>query len=107
MLDPNELIGRTFLKDVNEEDGTRYRCKIIKALKDKDADLEQSADADGEDAVWKFKRIFAHQGPLLPNDPHWKGSKFNVGIEWETGERTFEPLTIAAADDPVTCTIYA
>jgi hypothetical protein len=138
MLDPDELIGRTFLKDVNEEDGTRYRCKIIKALKDKDAELsndpmrkrflvsvnddeyeeivsyneilehlEQSADPDGEDAVWKFKRIFAHQGPLAPNDQHWKGSKFNVGIEWETGERTFEPLTIAAADDPVTCAIYA
>jgi len=28
-------------------------------------------------------------------------------IEWEIGEITSEPLTIIAADDPVTCTIYA
>jgi hypothetical protein len=28
-------------------------------------------------------------------------------IEWENGEITTEPLAIIAADDPVTCTIYA
>ena len=28
-------------------------------------------------------------------------------IEWETGEVTSEPLKIIAADDPVTCAIYA
>jgi len=28
-------------------------------------------------------------------------------IEWENGEITSEPLTIIAADDPVTCAIYA
>ena len=28
-------------------------------------------------------------------------------IEWETGEITAEPLSIIAADDPVTCAIYA
>ena len=26
---------------------------------------------------------------------------------WETGEKTYEPLSILAADDPVTCAIYA
>ena len=36
-----------------------------------------------------------------------KGSKYNVQIEWETGEITFEPLSIIAADDPVTCAAYA
>ena len=35
-----------------------------------------------------------------------KGSKYNVQVEWETGEITFEPLSIAA-DDPVTCAAYA
>ena len=28
-------------------------------------------------------------------------------IEWENGEVTAEPLSIIAADDPVTCVIYA
>ncbi len=28
-------------------------------------------------------------------------------VEWETGEITEEPLSIIAADDPVTCAIYA
>ena len=28
-------------------------------------------------------------------------------IEWENGETTLEPLQLIAADDPVTCAIYA
>ena len=28
-------------------------------------------------------------------------------IEWETGEVTFEPLSVIAADDPITCAAYA
>ena len=28
-------------------------------------------------------------------------------LKWETGEITFEPLSIIAADDPVTCAAYA
>ena len=41
------------------------------------------------------------------SDPDWKGSKYNVQVEWETGEITFEPLSIIAAVDPVTCAAYA
>ena len=36
-------------------------------------------------------------------DPNWKGSKWNVQIEWETGEITFEPLSVIATDNPITC----
>ena len=32
---------------------------------------------------------------------------FNVLVNWETGESTYEPLHLVAADDPVTCAIYA
>ena len=28
-------------------------------------------------------------------------------VEWETGEKTEEPLSIIAADDPFTCAAYA
>ena len=57
--------------------------------------------------LYKFRAIIGHQGPLLASDPDWKGSKNNVQVEWETGEITFEPLSIIAADDPVTCAAYA
>ena len=35
------------------------------------------------------------------------GSKYNVQVEWKTGEITFEPLSVIAADDPVTCAAHA
>ena len=57
--------------------------------------------------IYRFRAIIGHQGPLLASDPDWKGSKYNVQVEWETGEITFEPLSIIAADDPVTCAAYA
>ena len=55
----------------------------------------------------RFRSIIGHQGPLLASDPDWKGSKYNVQVEWETGEINFEPLSIIAADDPVSCAAYA
>jgi hypothetical protein len=57
--------------------------------------------------VWKYKRIVSHQGPLKPDDPDYKGSLYNVMLEWEGGEITAEPLAVIAKDDPVTCAIYA
>ena len=57
--------------------------------------------------LYRFGAIIGHQGPLLASDPDWKGNKYNVQVEWETGEITFEPLSIIAADDPVTCAVYA
>jgi hypothetical protein len=37
----------------------------------------------------------------------WKGdNKYNVKVEWEHGEVSYEPLHTIAADDPVTCAIY-
>ena len=71
--------------------------------------LENAQDHDmGMDQeLYRFRAIIGHQGPLIASDPDWKGSKYNVQVEWETGEITFEPLSIIAADDPVTCAAYA
>jgi hypothetical protein len=55
--------------------------------------------------VWCFQQIVSHQGPLLHSDPNYKGSKFNIMVEWENGETTAEPLSVIAADDPVICAI--
>ena len=34
-------------------------------------------------------------------------SKYNVMVEWESGEITEEPLSIMIKDDPVTLAMYA
>ncbi len=66
-----------------------------------------SAKENNEDAVvWKFCCIVAHEGPLDKSHPSYKGSKYNVMLEWETGEVTAEPLHLIAVDDPVTFAIY-
>ena len=57
--------------------------------------------------LFMLRSIFGHQGHLAASDPDWKGSKYSVLVEWETGEITYEPLSIIAADDPVTCAAYA
>lgn len=62
---------------------------------------------DAGDTLFRFRAITAHQGPLQNADPHYKGSKYNVLVEWETGESTYEPLSLIAQDDPVTCAVYA
>ena len=57
--------------------------------------------------LYRFRAIIGHEGPLKVTDPNWKGSKWNVQIEWETGEITFEPLSVIAADDPITSAAFA
>jgi hypothetical protein len=68
-------------------------------------DLLYSLDENGENIVWKFRRITAHQGPLTQKDKDYNGSLYNVMVEWENGEITSEPLSTIVADDPVTCAI--
>ena len=53
--------------------------------------LENAQDHDmGMDQeLYRFRAIIGHQGPLLDSDPDWKGSQYNVQVEWETGEITF------------------
>ena len=136
-FDPTDLVGRTFLRDSNNDDGQRFRVRIVEALDKHDDktfsdpkhiefrvsvnedqyeeilsynDIVDYITKDEElesERIWKFKRITAHEGPLKSSDPHYKGSAWNVMIEWENGEITTEPLSIIAADDPVTCAIYA
>jgi hypothetical protein len=48
-----------------------------------------------------------HQGPLLQHDKDYNGSRFNLLVEWENGEITTEPLSVIAANNPVTCAVYA
>ena len=38
--------------------------------------------------LYNFRAITGHQGPLSPQDENYKGSKYNVMVEWEAGEIT-------------------
>jgi hypothetical protein len=134
VFNPGDLVGRTFLMDKNL-DGQRFRARIVKLIEDHENNVEQNPTRlkfvlsvnddqaqevitynklleylehdEEQDLVWKFRRITAHEGPLSPSHPSYKGSQYNVLVEWETGEITAEPLSVIAADDPVTCAIYA
>ena len=134
IFNPQDLVGRTFLKDT-ERDG-QCRMKIVKCIEKYEDDVAQNPtrlkflirNVHGDqaeevitynqmldfinrdqdtDIVWKFKKIVSHQGPLKPDHPDYNGSTYNVMIEWENGETSTEPLSVVAADDPVTCAIYA
>ena len=133
IIDPEDLVGHKFLKEL--EDGQQHRFHIVQAIKDhkhkvnnrpehlkfkcsvNDDKYEEvlsyndilayiEKDADNP-IVWKLKRIVSHQGPLNNKHRDYKGSTYNVRIEWEKGKITNEPLSVIAADDPVTCAIYA
>ena len=69
--------------------------------------LDHLDHQEQQEDLYKFRAITAHQGALSPKDENYEGSKYNVMVEWETGEITEEPLSLIAADDPVTCAEYA
>ena len=114
-FDPDDLIGRTFLLPP-QENGERLRAKVTKKVVEQieAADgnripninfililvkvnitysqlldrLEQAVEQDNsmDQELYRFRAIIGHKGPLKATDPNWKGSKWNVQIEWETGE---------------------
>ena len=132
-IDIPNLLGRSFLLPP-ENNGERHMAKVIdiddhgqtledikfklKINKDQAEEImsynqlmdyiQKGTDAEEDpDSLFKFRDIVAHQGPLESTDPNHKGSKYNVMVEWESGEVTYEPLTLISKDDPITCAVYA
>jgi hypothetical protein len=58
-------------------------------------------------ALWTFKSVNGHQGPLTSKHPDYKGSSYNVLVQWEDGTETYEPLDIMIKYDSVTLAKYA
>ena len=134
VIQPEDMIRRKLLTEPFDN-GERHRARIVEAISDQHNQLEKNPDCikflcsfnndqytdivayndiinhiekyDDDPTVWKLRRITAHEGPLAKTHPNYKGSSYNVMIEWETGEITAELLSVIAADDPVTCAIYA
>ena len=69
--------------------------------------LDHLDQQEQQEDLYKFRPITGHEGPLSPQDGNYKGSKYNVMVEWETGEITDQPISLIAADNPVTCAEYA
>ena len=117
---PNLLLGRSFLLPP-EDNGECHMAKIIdiddhgqpledikfklKINKDQAEEImsynqhmdyiQKGTDAEEDpDSLFKFRDIVAHQGPLESTDPNHNRSKYNVMVEWESGEVTYEPLTL-------------
>ena len=118
-IDIPNLLGRSFLlppedngehhmaKTIDMDDhgqpleGIKFKLKINKDQAEEIMSYNQLMDyiqkgTDAEedpDSQFKFRDIVAHQGPLE--------------VEWESGEVTYEPLTLISKDDPITCAVYA
>ena len=132
-IDIPNLLGRSFLLPP-EDNGECHMAKVIdiddhgqtledikfklKINKDQAEEImsynqlmdyiQKGTDAEEDpDSLFKFRDIVAHQGPLESTDPNHKASKYNVMVEWESGEVTYEPLTPISKDDPITCAVYA
>ena len=132
-IDIPNLLGRSFLLPP-EDNGECHMAKIIdidvhgqpledikfklKINKDQGEEImsynqlmdyiQKGTDAEEDpDSLFKFRDIVAHQGPLEATDPDHKGSKYNVMVEWESGEVTYEPLALISKDDSITCAVYA
>jgi hypothetical protein len=119
-----------------QEDGQRFRAHIVECISDHESNVCCSdnhvkfrisinedeyeeiitynelmdfieKNQDNDTIVWQFQCIVGHQGPLLRHDKDYNGSRFNVLVEWENGEISTEPLSVIAANNPVTCAVYA
>jgi hypothetical protein len=135
IVNPQELLGRTFLMDT-QEDGQRFRDRIVECISDHESNVRRSDDhvkfrisvnedeykeiitynelmdfieknQENDTIVWQFRCIVGHQGPLLRHDKDYNGSRFNLWVKWENGEITTEPISVIAANNPMTCAVYA
>ena len=114
LINIDGLIGKTFT--INNKDGTEGTLQIVDLLNKHQHSVETHKDhvnfkvqrntQDYEDVMsynelmdainnnedntilWKFKQITAHQGPLSSTHPDYKGSSYNLTVEWENGETT-------------------
>jgi hypothetical protein len=136
MFSPEELIGRTFIREM--EDGQKLRAEIKKELLLRDTenqcDIQKFLVTIGDgvideligynelsdlverqmgeqiqadpETLHPYTRIVGHEGPLKSHDPTYKNSMWNVLVEWTDGTMTSEPMWIMKRDDPITLAAY-
>ena len=124
-LEPEMIVGRSFLLPP-EPDGTRLEATAVELIQQYEEDLYKHPDhikfrctvndkeyedlisysqvidylEDDKNKIWKFNKIVAHQGPLKKGDVGYKGSMYNLLVEWEgSHEQTSEPLHHMVQED--------
>ena len=135
VFSPEELVGMTFLHDTRN--GQTIHAKVVQQILNRDAadhqaikfllsmndgELEtiiaynelsdiiveqQAAQEEGRSDLHSFKKILDYQGPFKQHDPKYKGSTWNILVNWEDGTQTWEPLNIIGELDPVTMAKFA
>ena len=86
----DDLLGRTFLLPMDGIDGDQLDDLI--SYKQLMEYLEDKTDTGPlDDGLYRFKCIKDHKGPYTSSDPEYNGSSYNLLIEWEPGEQTWEP----------------
>ena len=111
----SEHVNDLCQEQVSREDQLRFKLKIdgdqlddLISYNQLMEYLEDKTDTGPlEDGLNRFKCIKDHKGPYTSSDPGYNGSSYNLLIEWETGEQTWEPLSNIIASDPYTCAVYA
>jgi hypothetical protein len=66
-------------------------------------------EIDSEDVkenMTRFVSISSHQGPLSYKDNNYKGSRYNMLVEWDDEDVTWKSIVIIRADDPITVAKY-
>ena len=110
----SEHVNDLCQEQVSREDQLRFKLKIdgdqlddLISCNQLMEYLEDKTDTGPlEDGLYRFKCIKDHKGPYTSSDPEYNGSSYNLLIEWETGEQTWEPLSNIIASDPYTCAVY-
>ena len=111
----SEHVKDLYQQQVSREDQLRFKLKIdgdqlddLISYNQLMEYLEDKTDTGPlEDGLYRFTCIKDHKGPYTSSDPEYNGSSYNLLIEWEPGEQTWEPLSNIIASDPYTCAVYA
>jgi hypothetical protein len=119
MDDGNTYRAQIIQKILNHEAENHQNIKFLVKLGDGDFDEiiiyntisniieNQHQQANNADAVWIFKGIKSYHAPITSNNPDYKGSSYNLLVEWEDGSETLEPLDSVLKDDLISVANYA
>ena len=120
MESKRELLYLTMSNTINQDQASREDMLRFKVRTDGDQlddlisynqlmeYLQDNTDTGQlENGLYKVRCIRDHRGPYNPSDPEYLGSSYNLLIEWETGEMTWEPLSYIIASDLYMCAVYA
>ena len=94
----SEHVNDLCQEQVSREDHLRFKLKIdgdqlddLISYNQLMEYLEDKTDTGPlEDGFYRFKYIKDHKGPYTSSDPEYNGSSYNLLIEWETCEQTWE-----------------